>query len=50
VKGRHHSQDLGVDGSIILEWSSREIGWDDVYWIHMAQSKGPVAGSFEYSN
>jgi hypothetical protein len=28
----------------------REIGWDGVDWIHLAQDKGPVAGCFEHGN
>jgi hypothetical protein len=27
----------------------REISWDGVEWIHLAQ-KGPVAGFFEYDD
>jgi hypothetical protein len=27
LKGRDHSEDLGVDGEIILEWVMGERGW-----------------------
>jgi hypothetical protein len=29
----------GVDGKIILEWVFREVGWERVDWIHLAQDK-----------
>jgi len=29
LKGRDHSEDLGIDGRII--------GWEGVDWIHLAQ-------------
>jgi len=29
LKGREHSEDLGVDGKIILEWILGEMGWED---------------------
>jgi hypothetical protein len=28
----------------------REIGWEDVGWIHLTQDRGPVAGSCEHIN
>jgi hypothetical protein len=28
---------LGIDGKIIFEWILREIGWEDVDWMHLAQ-------------
>jgi hypothetical protein len=28
----------------------REVGCENVDWIHLAQDFGPVAGSFEYGN
>jgi hypothetical protein len=31
MKGRDHSEDLSVDGRIILEW----IGWEGVDWMHV---------------
>jgi hypothetical protein len=34
LKGRDHSEDLGVGGRI-LEWIL-EIGWDGVDWLHLA--------------
>jgi len=30
LKGRDHSEDLGVDGRIILEWILRETEWEAV--------------------
>jgi hypothetical protein len=28
----------------------REIEWEGVDWIHLAQDRGPVAGSCEHGN
>jgi len=28
----------------------REIGWESVVWIHLAQDRGSVTGPCEYSN
>jgi hypothetical protein len=39
LKGRDHSEDLGVDGRIILEWILREIRWEAVDWMHLAQDR-----------
>jgi hypothetical protein len=39
LKGRDHSEDLGVDGKIILEWILRELGWKGVDWIYLAQDR-----------
>jgi hypothetical protein len=40
LKGRDHSQDLGRDGKIILEWILRKwIGWEGMDWIHWAQER-----------
>jgi hypothetical protein len=33
TKGRDNSEDLGVDGNFYL----REIGWEGVDWMHLAQ-------------
>jgi hypothetical protein len=38
LKGRDHSEDLGVDGRILWECVFREIGWE-VDWIHLAQDR-----------
>jgi hypothetical protein len=27
LKGKHYSEDVGIDWKIILEWILREIGW-----------------------
>jgi hypothetical protein len=35
LEGKNHSDDLGVDGRIILEWI---LGWD-VEWMHLAQDR-----------
>jgi hypothetical protein len=33
LKGRDHSEDLGIDGRILLEMYLRETGYDGVDWI-----------------
>jgi hypothetical protein len=38
-KGRDYSEDLGVDGKIILDWVLGKIGWDGVDWMHLAQDR-----------
>jgi hypothetical protein len=38
-KERDHWEDQDVGGWIILKWISREIGWDGVGWIDMAQDR-----------
>jgi hypothetical protein len=37
-KGRHHSEDLGVNGTIILKSILRKWG-DSVDWIYLAQDR-----------
>jgi hypothetical protein len=37
LKGRDHSKDLGVDGEIM---DLREIGWEGVDWMQLAQNRG----------
>jgi len=39
VKGRDHFGDLGADGRRILEWNSRETGYEVVDWTHLAQDR-----------
>jgi hypothetical protein len=39
LTGRDHSEDLGVDGRIILEWILVKKGWEGVDWIHLVQDK-----------
>jgi hypothetical protein len=38
LRGRDHSEDLGVDEKIIFEWNG-EIGWEVVVWIHLVQNR-----------
>jgi hypothetical protein len=33
------SEYLGVDGRIIIRMILREIAWEDVDWIHLAQDR-----------
>jgi hypothetical protein len=37
LKGRNHSEDLGVDGRIILKWISNKM--ESVDWIDLAQDR-----------
>jgi hypothetical protein len=37
LKGRDHSEDLDVDGEGNTGMYLREIGWEDVDWMHLAQ-------------
>jgi hypothetical protein len=39
LKRRDHSEDLGVDGSNI-RIELKEIVWEGVDWIHVAQDRG----------
>jgi hypothetical protein len=39
LKGRGNSEDLGVDRWLILELDVREIDWEAVGWIHLAQNR-----------
>jgi hypothetical protein len=36
---RDLSEDIGVDGRIILEWILKEIGWEGMDCIHLAQDR-----------
>jgi hypothetical protein len=38
LKERHHSEGLGVDGKIILEWMLGK-RWKVVNWMHMAEDR-----------
>jgi hypothetical protein len=35
--GKPNSEDLGIDGRIILEWI---LGWECVDWMLLAQDRG----------
>jgi hypothetical protein len=50
LNGRHHSEDLGVDGRIILEWilGKNRLGRCDL--DASGSGYGPVAGSCEHGN
>jgi hypothetical protein len=50
LKGRDHSEDLGVDGNILWEWILWETGWEGVNWMQLAQDKGTVGGYCEHGN
>jgi len=39
LKGRDHSEDIRVDGRITLELILRGLGWEGVYYIHVAQDR-----------
>jgi hypothetical protein len=36
-KGRDHSEYIGVEGNIILEWILMENGYGSVDWMYLAQ-------------
>jgi hypothetical protein len=38
-EGKIHSEDLSVDGRIILKWILREIEWEFVDRIHLTQDR-----------
>jgi hypothetical protein len=40
LKGRDRSEDLGVDGRIILEQIFGEVGWEYAGWMQMAEYRG----------
>jgi hypothetical protein len=46
LKGRYHSQDLGVDEKTILDWILGK--YDGKLWTGSGQ--GPVVGSCEHGN
>jgi len=39
LKGRGHSEDLGIDGMITLEWILGKLGWEVVDWMRLAQDR-----------
>jgi hypothetical protein len=38
VRERDQLKDLGIDGTIILKWYLKEVGWEPVDWIHRTDS------------
>jgi hypothetical protein len=43
MKGRHNSEDLGIDGKIILDWISDKQGgkvWTGCIWFRIGASGG----------
>jgi hypothetical protein len=38
LKRRNHLDDTGIDRRIILKMDLRDIGWEGVDWIHLAQN------------
>jgi hypothetical protein len=43
LKGRDHSEDVGVDGRI-LRMNLKKIFWEDVDWKHVAQERDQWRG------
>jgi len=39
LNGRGHLQGLGIDGDIILEWIFRELEWEAVERMHLAEDR-----------
>jgi len=39
MKGRDHLEDLGIDGIIIIRMDLREMGWEGVDWMHLAEGE-----------
>jgi hypothetical protein len=39
LKRRHHSEELGVVMKILLEWIFREVWWEGVDWMQLAQDR-----------
>jgi hypothetical protein len=50
LKGRDYSEDLGVDGKIILELILRKLGVERCGLDSSGSVQGPVAGSCEHGN
>jgi hypothetical protein len=49
LKGGDHSEDLCVDGRIILKWILG-IGWEEMDRMHLAGDRGSVVRPCEHSN
>jgi len=39
LEGKDHSEDVGIDGEIILEWILEKWGWKSVDWRSLAQDR-----------
>jgi hypothetical protein len=39
LNGREHLGNVGVDAWILLKWTSKKLGWNDVEWIYLAQDR-----------
>jgi hypothetical protein len=39
LKGRDQSEDVGIDGRIILKWISWKLGFESVDWIHLSRDR-----------
>jgi hypothetical protein len=37
LKGRDHSEEVGVDGNVNIRMDLRETAWEVVDWMHLAQ-------------
>jgi len=42
LRERDNMEGLGIDGRIILKWMLKEIGWDIMEWVYLAQQEHVV--------